>query len=48
MALFSRIYLLLRWFAALAAGLLELKVIDTMRGLQGRLRLGPPHKAEEI
>jgi len=31
MALFSRTYLLLGWKAALAAGLLEKTVIDTMR-----------------
>ena len=44
---FSRTYLLLRWQAALAAGLLERKAIDTNRALQCRPRLEPPHKVEE-
>jgi len=44
MVLFSRTYRLLQWSATLAAGLPEKTVIDTSRPLQGRLRLGPPHK----
>jgi len=47
MALFSRTYRLLQWSATLAAGLPEKVVMDTSRPLQGRLRLGPPHKLEE-
>jgi len=48
MGVFSRTYLLLRWQATLAAGLLERKAIDTNRPLPCRQRLGPPYKAEEI
>jgi len=48
MTVFSRTYLLLRWSATLAAGLLEKIIIDTMRPLQGSLRLGSPHELEEI